>query len=92
VTGTAKNRCMPQPGAPENMCTLPDHTDVVNTLGFAPPRTEDDDQYIPTEASYLVRVATDLPVSTSTAPEALGLYVWNPYFTPDRRAVQVPIP
>jgi hypothetical protein len=92
VTGTAKNRCMPQPGAPEDMCTLPDHTDVVDTLGFAPPRTEDEDQYIPAEASYLVRVATDLPVSTSTGPEDLGLYVWNPRFTPDRRAVQVPIP
>jgi hypothetical protein len=74
AAGAAQNRCMPQPGAPADMCTLPDHTDVVNTLGFAPPRTEDEDQYIPAGASYL------------------GLYVWNPRFTPDRRAVEVPIP
>jgi hypothetical protein len=92
TAGTGKNRCMPQPGAPADMCTLPDHTDVVNTLGFPPPRTEDDDQYIPAGASYLVRVATDLPVSTSTGTHDLGLYVWNPRFTPDRRAVEVPIP
>jgi len=92
AAGTARNRCMPQPGAPADMCTLPDHTDVVNTLGFAAPRTKDEDQYIPAGASYLVRVATDLPVSTSTGGRDLGLYVWNPRFAPDRRAIEVPIP
>jgi hypothetical protein len=85
-------RCMPQPGAPSDMCTLPDHTDIVNTLGFAPPRSEDGDQYIPAGASYLVRVATDMPVNASTSRRDLGLYVWNPRFTPDRRAVEVPFP
>lgn len=92
LAAASKNRCMPQPGAPEDMCTLPDHTDVVNTLGFAPPRTEDEDQYIPAGASYLVRVATDLPVSTSVTSDDLGLYVWNSRFAPDRRAIQVPLP
>ena len=92
VPGTARDRCMPQPGAPEDMCTLPDHTDVVNTLGFAPPRTQDEDQYIPPGASYLVRVATDLPVVTSTGSRDLRLYVWNPRFAPDRHAIEVPIP
>jgi hypothetical protein len=88
----AKNRCMPQPGAPSDMCTLPDHTDVVNTLGFAAPRSEDEDQYIPAGASYLVRVATDMPVSTGTTQRDLGLYVWNSRFVPDRRAVKVSFP
>jgi hypothetical protein len=88
----AKNRCMPQPGAPSDMCTLPDHTDVVNTLGFPAPRTEDGDQYIPAGTSYLVRVATDMPVDASTGEDDLGLYVWNPRFAPDRRAVAVPFP
>lgn len=92
VPASAQARCMPQPGAPADMCTLPDHTDVVNTLGFARPKTQDDDQYIPAGASYLVRVATDLPVSTGTGAHDLGLYVWNPRFTPDRRAVEVPLP
>src|SRR5256885_2332532 len=58
----AANRCMPQPGAPADMCTLPDHTDVVNTLGFAPPTSSDGDQYIPAGATYLLRVATDMGV------------------------------
>jgi hypothetical protein len=87
-----KNRCMPQPGAPADMCTLPDHTDVVNTLGFAPPRSEDEDQYIPPGATYLVRVATDMPVDTSVTQHDLGLYVWNSRFVPDRRAIEVPFP
>ena len=88
----AKNRCMPQPGAPSDMCTLPDHTDVINTLGSAPPRSQDEDQYIPAGASYLVRVATDMPVSTGTTQHDLGLYVWDSRFVPDRRAVDVPFP
>jgi hypothetical protein len=88
----AKDRCMPQPGAPSDMCTLPDHTDVVNTLGFAPPRSENGDQYIPAGASYLVRVATDMPVDASISPHDMRLYVWNPRFVPDRRAVEVPFP
>jgi hypothetical protein len=92
VPDTARSRCMPQPGAPADMCTLPDHTDVVNTLGFAPPRSEDDDQYIPAGASYLVRVATDMPVRTTITRHELGLYVWNPRFTAGRRATEVPLP
>jgi hypothetical protein len=88
----AQNRCMPQPGAPEDMCTLPDHTDVVNTLGFPSPRSQDEDQYIPAGASYLVRVATDLPVATSTTQDDIRLYVWNPRFVPSRHAVEVPFP
>ncbi|MFB9834312.1 hypothetical protein [Actinoallomurus acaciae] len=88
----AENRCMPQPGAPSDMCTLPDHTDVVNTLGFAPPSSQDGDQYIPAGASYLVRVATDMPVDTSVSPDDMRLYVWNPRFAPGRRAVEVPLP
>lgn len=92
VPAPTRGRCMPQPGAPSDMCTLPDDTDVVNTLGYAPPKTQDEDQYIPAGASYLVRVATDLPVSTGTGARDLGLYVWNPRFIPDRHAVQVPIP
>ncbi len=92
VPAKADGRCMPQPGAPEDLCTLPDHTDVVNTLGYPAPTTQDDDQYIPAGASYLVRVATDLPVSPKTGRGDLGLYVWSPRFTPDRLAVEVALP
>lgn len=85
-------RCMPQPGAPADMCTLPNHTDVVNTLGFPPPKSRDDDQYIPAGASYLVRVATDMGVSRDIRRSDMGLYVWNPRFISDRHAVQAPLP
>jgi hypothetical protein len=88
----AAGRCMPQPGAPADMCTLPDHTDVVNTLGFPAPTSQDEDQYIPAGASYLVRVATDMPVSRSVTQNDVGLYVWNPRFVPDRQAVKVKFP
>jgi len=92
VPAAARGRCMPQPGVPDALCTLPDHTDVVNTLGFAPPKSEDEDQYIPAGASYLVRVATDMPVSTGVTGHDLGLYVWNPRFAPNRHALEVRLP
>ena len=92
VPGSARSRCMPQPGAPADMCTLPNHTDVVNTLGSAPPTSQDGDTYIPPGAGYLVRIATDLPIGETATVRDLGLYVWNPRFAPGRRALAVPLP
>lgn len=88
----ATNRCMPQPGAPADMCTLPDDTGMVNTLGYPAPKTQYEDQYIPAGASYLVRVATTMPVNPGVTQDDLGLYVWNPRFVPSRQAVKVALP
>jgi hypothetical protein len=88
----ATGRCMPQPGAPSDMCTLPDTTEVVDTLGFAPPKSQEGDQYIPAGASYLVRVATDMGVDKGVQRADLGLYVWNPRFVANRQAVRVEFP
>jgi hypothetical protein len=88
----ASGRCMPQPGAPADMCTLPDSTEVIDTLGFAPPRSQEGDQFIPAGASYLVRVATDMGVDKGVQRDDLGLYVWNPRFVTDRQAVKVEFP
>jgi hypothetical protein len=44
----------------------------LSTLGYAPPKTQNEDQYIPPGASHLVRVATDLPVSTGAGAQDLG--------------------
>lgn len=88
----AGGRCMAQPGVPADLCMLPDHTDVVNTLGYPPPRSQDGDQYIPPGAGYLVRVATDLPVNAGARTGDMALYVWNPRFAADRRALLVPLP
>ncbi|MEV5707794.1 hypothetical protein [Actinoallomurus sp. NPDC052274] len=85
-------RCMPQPGAPTDMCTLPDTTQVVDTLGFPAPPSQDGDQFIPAGASYLVRVATDMGVDKGVQRNDLGLYVWNPRFVTDRQAVKVEFP
>jgi hypothetical protein len=88
----ATNRCMPQPGAPADMCTLPNNTDVVNTLGYPAPKTQYEDQYIPAGASYLVRVATTMPVNRGVTNADLGLYVWNPRFIANRQAVKIAFP
>ncbi|GAA4625947.1 hypothetical protein GCM10023196_032160 [Actinoallomurus vinaceus] len=88
----ATGRCMPQPGAPSDMCTLPDSTEVIDTLGFAPPKSQEGDQYIPAGASYLVRVATDMGVKKGIQRDDLGLYVWNPRFVTNRQAVKVEFP
>jgi hypothetical protein len=88
----ATGRCMPQPGAPSDVCTLPDTTQVVDTLGSPAPRSQDGDQFIPAGASYLVRVATDMGVDKGIQRADLGLYVWNPRFVADRQAVRVEFP
>ncbi|GAA0317216.1 hypothetical protein NE235_15580 [Actinoallomurus spadix] len=85
-------RCMPQPGAPSGMCTLPDTTQVIDTLGFPAPRSEDGDQFIPAGASYLLRVATDMGVNKDVRRDDVGLYVWNPRFVTDRQAVEAEFP
>jgi hypothetical protein len=88
----ATGRCMPQPGAPPDVCTLPDTTEVIDTLGFAAPRSQEGDQFIPAGASYLVRVATDMGVDKGIQRADVGLYVWNPRFVANRQAVKVEFP
>lgn len=84
--------CVSQVGVPATLCAVPEHADVVNTLGFPPPSSQDDDQFIPPGATYLVRVATYAGVRKDIAPSDLGLYVWNPRFIPDRSVLKVQLP
>ncbi|GAA4229389.1 hypothetical protein GCM10022254_21680 [Actinomadura meridiana] len=47
---------------------------------------------IPAGASYVVRVATDLPVRDDVSADELRLYVWNARYTSDRKGVQIAFP
>jgi hypothetical protein len=93
VPASARSRCMPQAGVPEDMCTLPNHSQITARIGDSkPPATEGADQMIPAGASYLVRVATDLPVNATAQAGDLKLYVWNARYTTDRKGIEMPFP
>jgi hypothetical protein len=93
VSTEAQARCMPQAGAPDDMCTLPNHSAVIGYLnGSGAPVSQDGDQYMPPGASYLVRVATDLPVSTELQQINMNLYIWDARYISDRKAVLVAFP
>ncbi|MFC0039041.1 hypothetical protein [Actinomadura rayongensis] len=93
VDARYRSRCMPQPGIPTSMCTLPNHSAVTARLGDAPaPHAEDGDTMIPAGASYVVRIATDLPVRPGLRPDEIRLYVWNARYTSDRKGVPLDFP
>ncbi len=93
VPASARSRCMPQPGVPEDMCTLPNRSQITARIGDSePPVIEGADKMIPPGASYLVRVASDLPVTEGVQDEDLKLYVWDARFTSDRKGIEVAFP
>jgi hypothetical protein len=93
VPANIRGRCMPQPGVPGDMCTLPNHSAVMGYIrGSKPPVDESGDQYMPPGAAYLVRVATTQPVDKDTAQRDLRLFVWDARYISDRRAVEVAFP
>ncbi|MQY02767.1 hypothetical protein [Actinomadura macrotermitis] len=93
VPAAARDRCMPQPGIPGSMCTLPNHSQILARLGGSkPPVRQDADTMIPAGASYLVRIATDLPVQSGLDAGDIKLYVWNVRFTSDRKGVGLDFP
>jgi hypothetical protein len=93
VPAEALDRCMPQPGVPSNMCTLPNHSRVTARLsGAKPPISENGDTLMPAGASYLVRIATDLPVKDGLKTDNVKLYVWDARFTSDRKGIELSFP
>jgi hypothetical protein len=93
VPESALSRCMPQPGVPGDMCTLPNQAQIVQRLrGSGTPIIKGADTFIPPGASYLVRVVTDLPVKKEAGQEDMTLYVWDVRFTTDRKAIEVGFP
>jgi hypothetical protein len=93
VPDAARQRCMPQPGVPADKCTLPNHTRLLARLGNSrAPYKDGADTMIPAGASYLVRVATDLPVDEDMSADKLKLYVWDARFSNDRKGVEITFP
>jgi hypothetical protein len=93
VARESQARCMPQPGTLPGMCTLPNHSVVVGYLnGAKGPSSQDGDPYMPAGASYLIRVATDLPVSTGLPQADMNLYIWDARYISDRKAVLLAFP
>lgn len=93
VPEAMRERCMPQPGIPDDMCTLPNHSEITARVdGARPPADENGSTMIPAGASYVVRIATDLPVDASISADDLRLYVWNARFTSDRKGIRLAFP
>ncbi|TNY35023.1 hypothetical protein [Thermomonospora catenispora] len=89
-----RDRCAPQAGVPDDLCTPPTHSEVVARLdGSEPPIEEDSgDRLMPPGASYLVRIATQMPMEEGIADGTVRLYVWHARFTADRRGIEVRLP
>jgi hypothetical protein len=93
VPQTVRTRCMPQAGAPEDSCTLPNEQKIIGLLeGSAAPTIQDGDKYMPAGASYLIRIETTLPVGIGLKQADLGLYVWQALYVPDRVARLIAFP
>lgn len=93
VPASAQERCMPQAGIPDDMCTLPNHTEITARVdGAKPPIDENGTMMIPAGASYVVRIASDLPVNEDLSDGDLRLYVWNARYTSDRKGIRLAFP
>ncbi|MBD2893706.1 hypothetical protein amrb99_26280 [Actinomadura sp. RB99] len=93
VPSDAQDRCMPQPGIPDDLCTLPNHSEITARLGGSKAPVDDNgDQMMPAGATYLVRIATDLPVKDGLSAGDLKMYVWNARYTSDRKGVEIAFP
>ncbi|MFI0482008.1 hypothetical protein [Actinomadura sp. 9N215] len=93
VPSSLRERCMPQPGIPDDMCTLPNHSKITARVGAAKaPVDENGSTMIPAGGSYVVRIATELPVNDDLSADDLRLYVWNARFTNDRKGIQLAFP
>lgn len=93
VADSAQARCMPQPGTPDDMCTLPNSAAVISYVdGSKPPTVQAGDQYMPPGAKYRIRVETTLPVLPGTTQADMSVYVWQARFIANRQAVQAAFP
>src|SRR5262249_23501932 len=93
VPDGSQARCMPQPGTPDDMCTLPNSATILGaTNGSKAPTVQNGDQYMPPGSSYVIRVQTTLPVNPSTTQAELSVYVWQARFIANRKAVLAAFP
>ncbi|RAY11424.1 hypothetical protein DPM19_30875 [Actinomadura craniellae] len=88
-----QNRCLTQPGVPIDVCVLPAQNRVVKALnGTGAPEPRGGEFFLAPGASYLVRVATEVPVSKGLTPRDMKLYVWEKAFIADQLPKPMPFP
>ncbi|RFU38850.1 hypothetical protein DZF91_25515 [Actinomadura logoneensis] len=93
VESSGRARCMPQVGAPEDMCTPPTHSDVVRSLrGGQLVAGDGDDKYMPPGSAYLVRATVDVPVEKQLKTGDLRLFIWKRLYMGDQDAKEAPLP
>ncbi|MFC4913366.1 hypothetical protein [Actinomadura gamaensis] len=93
VESSARGRCMPQAGTPEDMCTPPTHSDVVRSLrGGRLVAGDGDDKYMPPGSAYLVRATVDVPIQKELKAGDLRLFIWKQLYMNDQTAKEAPLP
>ncbi|MFB4311084.1 hypothetical protein [Actinomadura sp. GTD37] len=93
MPAAARDRCMPQAGIPGDMCTLPNHSKITARIdGSKAPVEDSGSAMMPAGASYVVRIASDLPVDDDISADDLRLYVWNARYTSDRKGIRLAFP
>ncbi|MEV5571087.1 hypothetical protein AB0L06_13645 [Spirillospora sp. NPDC052269] len=93
VESAGRGRCMPQLGAPEDMCTPPTHSDVVRTLrGGQLVKGDGEDKYLPPGSAYLVRATVDVPVEKELKTGDLRLFIWKRLYMANADAKEAPLP
>ncbi|MEV4256812.1 hypothetical protein AB0J52_26930 [Spirillospora sp. NPDC049652] len=93
VESSGRGRCMPQVGAPEDMCTPPTHSDVVRSLrGGQLVAGDGDDKYMPPGSAYLVRATVDVPVEKQLKTGDLRLFIWKRLYMGNQDAKEAPLP
>ncbi|WP_433231073.1 hypothetical protein [Actinomadura formosensis] len=93
VPESARERCMPQAGIPDDMCTLPNHSEVTARVeGAKAPVEENGSMMMPGGASYVVRIASDLPVNEDLSADDLRLYVWSARYANDSKGIRLAFP
>ncbi len=84
--------CASQEGVAEGLCSPPTETKIVGAVGGAQPSPDGVDQYMPADASFVVRVSTKEPVAEGAQADSLRLYVWDVRFVTNRIAQVLPLP
>lgn len=93
VAAAQRSRCMPQPGVPADLCTIPTRSELIGLLGRSgPPELRDGDRLMPGGSSYLIRVTSELAVKADLAPEDIGLYVYTARFNSTLKGIELSFP
>ncbi|XRQ11205.1 hypothetical protein ACN3XK_10045 [Actinomadura welshii] len=93
VASEGLERCEPQGGAPEDMCTPATNSEITQRLvGGELIPGDGGDQYMPPNSTYMVRITAEVPIDSDVGSSDISLYVWNQIFMGTDPAEHVPFP